>query len=126
LDPALLHAFQKQVELQCRFLLIAAKDVNDKLPSRNTEAVFYALQNLLNAGANISKALWGQGGKLSDQRKILRESVGIDDASPLRQVTMRNNFEHFDERLDRWWAESKNHNQADLNIGPKGHSMFHS
>jgi hypothetical protein len=33
---------------------------------------------------------------------------------------MRNNFEHFDERLDRWWNESKSHNYADMNIGAIG------
>lgn len=30
---------------------------------------------------------------------------------------MRNNFEHFDERLDRWHRESKQHNCMDLNLG---------
>jgi hypothetical protein len=33
---------------------------------------------------------------------------------------MRNNFEHFDERLDRWWAKSKRHNYSDFNLGPIG------
>jgi hypothetical protein len=72
---------------------------------------------MLNAGANISKAFWGSGGKLSVQRKPLRDSISLDDNSPLREVTMRNNFEHFDERIDRWWKESKQHNLIDFNIG---------
>ena len=29
---------------------------------------------------------------------------------------MRNNFDHFDERLDRWWQESKHHVYLDLNL----------
>ena len=62
---------------------------------------------MLNAGANISKAFWGSGGKLAVERKPLRDSIGIDDKSPLRAVTMRNNFEHFDERIDRWWTSPK-------------------
>jgi len=33
---------------------------------------------------------------------------------------MRNNFEHIDERIDRWWAQSKRHNHADKIIGPRG------
>ena len=32
---------------------------------------------------------------------------------------MRNHFEHMDERIDRWWAESNRHNHADKIIGPK-------
>jgi hypothetical protein len=119
MELMLLRIFQGQVALQCEFLLTAAKDAKQALRQRNVERVFYALQNLLNAGANISKSLWGQGGKFSEQRKPLRDSVGVSDDSPLREVTMRNNFEHFDERLDRWWRESKAHNYADMNMGPK-------
>lgn len=119
MDLMLLRTFQKQVALQCTFMLVAAKDVNDALEKQNVEGIFYALQNLLNASANISKALWGQGGKRAAARKPLRDRIGIGDDSPLREVTMRNNFEHFDERLERWWKESKQHNHADLNIGPQ-------
>jgi len=36
---------------------------------------------------------------------------------------MRNNFEHFDERLDRWWRESKAHNHADMLIGPRDRTI---
>jgi len=30
---------------------------------------------------------------------------------------MRNHFEHFDERLDRWWEQSSHHGYVDRNIG---------
>lgn len=116
MELMLLRVFQHQVALQCKFLLMAAEEVS---LGGNVERVFYAVQNLLNAGANISKAFWGPGGGLALQRKPLRDSIGIADNSPLREVTMRNNFEHFDERLDRWWAESVSHNRADMIIGPK-------
>lgn len=115
----LLRTFQRQVLKQCEFLLFAADDIVNSLNSHNTTRVFYGLQNLLNAAANISKALWGQSGSLSAQRQTLRDSIGILDDSPLRNVTMRNNFEHFDERLDKWWNESQRHNSVDFNIGHK-------
>ena len=118
MDVALLRIFQRQVALQCRFILMAAQEINVGLQQRNVERVFYEIQNLLNAGANVSKALWGQGGRLANERKPLRDSIGIGDDSPLRQVAMRNNFEHFDERLDRWWNQSTHHNSIDLMIGP--------
>ena len=78
---------------------------------------------MLNAGANISKAFWGSGGKFSAERKPLRDSIKIDDNSPLREVAMRNNFEHFDERLDRWWKESKRHSLVDFNLGLLVHGI---
>lgn len=116
-DKMLLRTFQRHVAAQCKFLLAAASDANDAMAKKDLQRVFYALQNLLNAGANISKAFWGSGGKLSAERKPLRDSIGLDDKSPLREVAMRNNFEHFDERIDRWWTESKRHNLIDFNIG---------
>lgn len=121
MDIFLLRTFQRQVELQCKFVLTAAQELNKALAERNSaQQVFYALQNLLTASANISKALWGVKGNrdLTKQRKPLRDSIGIRDDSPLREVNMRNNFEHFDERLDKWWRKSKRHNIADLSVGP--------
>ncbi len=118
MNIALLRIFQRQVALQCRFILAAAQEINAGLQQRSVEQVFYAIQNLLNAGANVSKALWGQGGKLANERKLLRDSIGIGEDSPLREVAMRNNFEHFDERIDRWWKQSTHHNSIDLMIGP--------
>jgi hypothetical protein len=118
MELMLLRIFQQQVLQQCKNLLLSANEVNQSLAKQDVERVFYVLQNLLNAGANISKALWGQGGKLADQRKPLRDSIGIDDTSPLREVTMRNNFEHFDERLDKWWKKSPRHIHIDNNVGP--------
>ncbi|HMI98050.1 MAG TPA: hypothetical protein VK479_16195 [Micropepsaceae bacterium] len=119
MDLMLLRVFQRQVDLECRFLLLAAEEVDQGLRGQNVYRTFYGLQNLLNAGANISKALWGPGGKFAGARKPLRDSIGISDDSPLRHVGMRNNFEHVDERIDEWWQKSKGHNHVDLNIGPK-------
>lgn len=120
MDKMLLEIFQRQVLLQCTFLLFAAEDVAKGLEEKNSKFTFYALQNMLNAGANISKALWGAKDKHEKvrelRRKPLRDSIGISDDSPLRQVKMRNNFEHYDERLDTWWEKSTNHNYADLSI----------
>ena len=123
MDLMLLRSFQRQVLLQCEFILLAAADINESCKAMEEgedvgTRIFYAIQNLLVAAANVSKALWGQGGKLSAQRQPLRDSIGISDASPFREVDMRNNFEHFDQRLDQWWNESSHHNMADLNIGP--------
>lgn len=119
MDLMLLRTFQRQVFLQCQFMMHAAQDLNCGLRDGNVRHTYYAIQNLLNASANISKSLWGQRGKLAFERKPLRDSIGIDDDSPLRQVTMRNNFEHIDERIDTWWKQSTHHNHADLNLGPR-------
>ncbi len=119
MELGLLREFQRQLELQCEFMIFAEKEIDDAISSKQTLRACYGMQNLLNAAANISRALWGSKGSLAAERKALRDSIGVSDASPLRDVNMRNNFEHMDERLDRWWGESARHNHVDRNIGPK-------
>ncbi|WP_276118513.1 hypothetical protein [Pararhizobium qamdonense] len=119
MDKHLLRIFQMQVLDQCKYLLASAKGIDAGLANMDVDQTMYFLQNLLNAGANISKMLWGQRGKKANDRALLRASIGISDGSPLRQVTMRNNFEHMDERIDKWWRESENKNYVDKNFGSK-------
>ncbi len=119
MDTYHMRLFQRHLRDQCLFLLAAAGDVDTGLNSHSGVQVFFGIQNLLNAGANISKLLWGQKGRHAERRKQLRDSIGICDDSPLREVSMRNHFEHMDERIDRWWAKSTRHNTADLIIGPR-------
>jgi hypothetical protein len=122
-EPMHLRIFQAQVELQCRTVIFAAQDVERALRLPDAALTWSAIQNLLTAAANISKALWGQGGKLAVEREPLRASLGIADTSPLREVAMRNHFEHFDERLDRWWDTSANHIYVDMAVGPRGRTV---
>ena len=119
MEVGLLREFQRQVELQCEFMILAEKEIEAAISSKQTVRACYGMQNLLNAAANISKALWGSKGSLAAEREALRASIGVSDASPLSDVNMRNNFEHLDERLDKWWSESTRHNHVDRNIGPK-------
>ena len=118
MELGLLREFQRQVELQCEFMMLAEKEIDDAISSKQTVRAFYGIQNLLNAAANISKALWGSEGSLADERRALRDSIGVSDPSVLSDVNMRINFEHMDERLDRWWGESTRHSHVDRNIGP--------
>jgi hypothetical protein len=121
--------FQSQVRDQCKFLIFSAQGLDDAMTllqqhgpmGPGMDLLWYQLQNLLTAAANISKVLWGAGGKLDEERRPVRESLGVPDDSPLQNTDLRNHFEHFDERLDRWWIESgPNHHFFDRNLGPPG------
>jgi hypothetical protein len=115
-----IRIFQHQVFDQCKFLVFSAQQLDLATKQGDMDGIFYSIQNLLNSGANISKLLFGSGGRKSEERKPLRDSIGVADDSPLRDVTMRNNFEHVDERIDRWWENSPTRNIADRLVGPKG------
>jgi hypothetical protein len=119
----LLLTLQHQALMQCEYIQLAYDELNAALATIEVRRSFYALQNLLAAAANVSKAFWGTadkkyGNRRERERKPLRDSIGLKDNSPLRRVKMRNNFEHFDERLDEWFLKSEKHTYMDHNIGP--------
>jgi hypothetical protein len=118
----LLRIYQSQVKLQCQFVLMSADDLASALATTGRNAdkigrVFFAIQNMLNAAANLSKAFWGQARSRELEREPLRKSLGVEDTSPIRQVRMRNHYEHFDERLAEWWKQSTHRNYLDRTIG---------
>lgn len=119
LDLLLLRIFQQQVADQRKVVLTGAKMVNDGLGvgSRARDPLWVGVQILITGAGNISKALWGQGGKFAEQRAKLRESLSVSDDSSLRAVSMRNHFEHYDERLDKWWRDSRDHHHLDRMVG---------
>jgi hypothetical protein len=84
---------------------------------RPTTDTWYAVQNLLIACGNLSKLLWGKKSQAAS-RKDLRDSLGMSDDSPLRDRTVRGYFEHFDEKLEGWYAQSERRNFVGRNIGP--------
>jgi hypothetical protein len=122
MDSLLLWMFQYQVKLQTEALLYAHLGLLDgggfKDQASRESFKWAQIQALLTAAANISKTLWGQGGSLAHKRAEIRESLLVEDSSVLRKVRMRNNFDHFDERIEWWWDNSKAHNVSDLIIDP--------
>jgi hypothetical protein len=56
------------------------------------------------------KAAWG-GKNNEGARKPTRDSIGLADTSLIRDLVMRNSFDHFGERLTTWW---ENYNTKDL------------
>lgn len=122
----MLKIFQAELELQCDFVTIGATQVNKALPHRDHGQIWFGLQGILISASNASKLLWGAGrtadevAKLHEARQPLRESVSVDDSSPLNARGVRNSFEHFDERIDKWFEMSKNHIYLGRNIGDPG------
>jgi hypothetical protein len=116
MELMLLRVFQRQIELQCQAVLVATHEFNSAMTTGDMTHAWIAIQNILTAAANVSKALWGQGGKFAEEREPLRASLQVDDTSALRDVAMRNHFEHYDERLDKWWDSSATHIHFDMSV----------
>jgi len=144
MEKMVLRIFQREIERQCEFAIIATDEIESGLSNNNSDTVWYAIQNFLVAVGNISKIFWpsyqqyqkrGKGfmekGEVAKAKKLiekaedlaqrgeeLRKSLGMEDNSPIQPRNFRNHFEHFDERLESWARSSKRHNFVDSNIGP--------
>jgi hypothetical protein len=120
MDPTLQRAFHNHIVYLCKGMLLAVEDMKTGNPDR----MWYGVQNFVVGAGNVSKTLWGVGKPDETAaryitRQPLREALEVTDASPLRQVVIRNDFEHMDERLDTWWRDEPNHNIF-IFIGPRG------
>jgi hypothetical protein len=120
MDLLHLRVFQRQVVDQCRLVLGSVPAINQGAATGDHDALWMACQMFVVGAGNLSKAFWGEGrGRqhIAPRRQSLRDSLAVEDSSPLYSVGIRNHFEHYDERIDRWWAESSTHNHADRMIG---------
>jgi hypothetical protein len=115
MDTTLLHIFRLQVEHQCYAAVLAEQEARTALRGEYMDIgrFFANIQSCLTAVANISKALWGQSGRYAKEREELRITLGVSDDSPLKSTSMRNNFEHIDERIDWWYEHSVHKNYSD-------------
>ena len=92
MDENFLKVFQLQVLLQCRFVVFAAEQADTALKQSNVTMAFFALQNLLNAAANIIQGIVGRKGTAIERTTSLGNSICITDSSPLGKTLMRNNL----------------------------------
>ncbi len=153
MDEMLLKIYQSQVKSQCEFALMAAHDLNAALAAQQaafnslatseagnaqqdamqqanalSNRIWFSLNAFLNAVANVSKLLWPNPNRKTardfpNRGRELRESLGVAEDSPLQHRTVRNHFEHVDERYEKWWLESERHNIAIRTIGPLEESI---
>lgn len=116
----LLDMFQREVNRQCKFALIAVEGMEPALRTDRPDfdRFWYSVQAFLVAVGNISKLLWPSNPHIPERGRELRELLLVDDESILAPRRFRNHFEHFDERLEDWATSSDRHNVADSNIGP--------
>jgi hypothetical protein len=130
----LMRLFQRHIEAQCLGLLHgaqlmqAALNIDPQTPNRAQlmDQFWHGAQSVVIGAGNVSKALWGTGRTAEERerryktRQVLRDSLQVTDESPFRSVKIRNDYEHFDERLEDWWEKSTHHNYVGEMIGPAG------
>jgi len=97
---------------------IAEKAADQLNKSSDTLEVWGAIQSILVAAANVSKILWPARKRYLARGKQLRELLGIDGDNLLSDRTLRNHFEHYDERIEDWFDSNNSSVYMDSRIDP--------
>lgn len=119
MEKTLLRHLQVEVEKQCQFAIIALQDMEQASADGDGRLFWYSVQNALVAIGRISRLLWPPDPLLPDRGTELRESLRIDDDSPLRALTFVEHFEHFDKRLETWYVTSEQRRFFDCYTEPQ-------
>ncbi|RBO73050.1 hypothetical protein [Microbacterium sp. H6] len=119
MDSQVRYIFQQQVADQCELALLGIRMMNAGLDARapNRDELWHGIQVFVTAAGNVSKALWGAGGRRAGERAELRASLAVSDESALKGFTFRNHFEHFDDRISTWAKDDNRGNYLDRHIG---------
>ena len=118
METHLLRQFQREVERQCQFTMIALQDMEEASANGDGKLFWYSMQNLVVAVGRISRLLWPPDPLFPKRGDELRESLGVGDDSPLKALGFVEHFEHFDRRLETWQVTSEHHRFFDSYTEP--------
>lgn len=126
MDEHLLRLYLGQVKEECEAAKKAINDLNAALQSKGNVSPFPPAQALVHHAAAVSRIFWPPGGKdkqvsqrSHSRGEALRKAIGLTTPHPVQSRTLRDHFEHFDERLDQWAEASRNRNIIKRLIGPR-------
>ena len=118
MEKHLLRQFQREVERQCQFVMIALQDLEESSANGDGRLFWYSVQNFVVAVGRISRLLWPPEPLFPKRGEELRDSLDVGDESPLRALGFVEHFEHFDRRLETWQVTSEHHRFFDSYTEP--------
>jgi len=127
MDEFIEGIYIRELLVQCQYAVDAIRRMNEVLAARGSSSEFFreAGDFLQHSGA-VSRLLWPPGSTNRAKKKRakkrgahLRQALKVDDVHVLRARTLRDHFEHLDERLDDWTETSPHRNIVDHMIGPR-------
>jgi len=109
--------FIGEIVLQSKIAELAAKRLSGIKDNFDQVEVWSSIQSILVAAGNVSKILWPQK-EYEARGKRLRELLKVDDNNILSDRSLRNHFEHYDDRIEKWFEGKSSAVYSDLAIDP--------
>jgi len=126
MDDHLQSIYLEQVKQECEYCFEAISRMNAILERHFDGDFFRDALDLVHHAAAVSRIFWPPRSRNKQNRrramrrgKFLRDMLGLVGEHPIQDRTLRDHFEHFDERLDAWAEESQNRNIVQSLIGPR-------
>ncbi len=110
--------FIGEIVLQSKIAELAAKRLLAIKDNFDQIEVWSSIQSILVAAGNVSKILWPQEKKYAVRGKRLRELLKVDDNNMLSDRRLRNHFEHYDDRIEKWFKGKSSAVYSDLAVDP--------
>jgi hypothetical protein len=126
MDDFLSKIYLGQAKQECERCFHSLKVMNVIIEQRVDEDFFQHALDLIHHAASVSRIFWPPGGRNKQSTKRahkrgqnLRDLLNLQGGHPVQNRSLRDHFEHFDERLDDWAENSKNRNIVHKLFGPR-------
>lgn len=107
-----------EIVLQIKIAQRAAERLHVARDNFDQIEIWCSIQSILVASGNVSKVLWPQNKKYSTRGEKLRQMLHVEADNILSSRKFRNHFEHYDERIEEWFKESRSAVYTDLSMKP--------
>ena len=119
MDSHLEFIYVSEVSRQCRYALACFEAMKSAYKEDRVDDVFRNLDGLVGHAARLSLLFWPTQGD-QDRGEYLRDLFGIKEDNVLANRGLRNDLQHFDERLDTWIKSTGGRRFIDSNISRPG------
>ncbi len=109
--------FLDEIVLQSKIAQRAFKRLEANYLTRDKVEVWCSIQSILGAAGNVSKILWPVK-KYSARGARLRKLLNVNQDNFLADRQFRNDFEHYDERIEEWFEIRSGGVYVDLAMNP--------
>jgi hypothetical protein len=126
MDEFIEKVYLQELIQQCQYAIDAVDQMNECLKNKNPGEFFREAGDFLQHSSAVSRILWPPGNTNRIKKKrakhrgtYLKATLTIADGHTLQTRSLRDHFEHFDERLDEWAETSIHKNIVDNMISPR-------
>ncbi|MFZ5802608.1 MAG: hypothetical protein ACOY3K_05820 [Candidatus Omnitrophota bacterium] len=109
--------FIGEIVLQSKIAELAAKRLLAIKDNFDQIEVWSSIQSILVAAGNVSKILWPQK-EYAARGERLRKLLKVTEDNLLSDRSLRNHFEHYDDRIEKWFKGKSSAVYSDLAIDP--------